>query len=123
MSFLRNTILFCVGGGSYTALELAFRRRSHISMFCLGGACFLAIGRFDRRFPRLNPGAKMAAGSAICTAGELAVGLALNRDHRIWDYRALPLNFRGQICPAFSLVWMPVSLIAGQLYRICDRHL
>ena len=123
MSIFRNAILFCIGGGSYTALELAWRRRSHISMFCLGGACFLAIGQFNRRHPRLNPAAKMAAGSALCTAGELATGLALNRDYRIWDYRNLPLNFLGQICLPFSIAWMPVSGLAGWIYNQCDKRL
>lgn len=123
MSILRNAVLFSIGGGCYTALELAWRRRSHISMFALGGACFLAIGRFHRRHPRLHPAAKMAACSAICTAGELATGLVLNRDHRIWDYRELPLNFMGQICLPFSLLWMPVSSAAAWLYRQCDRRL
>lgn len=123
MSILRNAVLFSIGGGCYTALELAWRRRSHVSMFCLGGACFLAIGQFDRRHPRLHPAAKMAAGSAICTAGELATGLVLNRDYKIWDYRDLPANFLGQVCLPFSLLWMPVTGMAGMLYRWCDKRL
>lgn len=123
MSILRNSILFTIGGGCYTALELLWRRRSHISMFFLGGGCFLAIGRFYRRHPRLNPAMKMAAGSAICTAGELATGLALNRDYAIWDYRRVPGNFLGQICLPFSLLWMPVSAVAAGLYRWCEARL
>ncbi len=123
MSTLRNSILFSIGGGCYTALELAWRRRSHVSMFLLGGVCFLAIGRFDRAHPRMNPAAKMAACSCIVTAGELATGLALNRDHKIWDYRDLPANFRGQICLPFSLLWMPVSGMAAGIYRWCDKRL
>lgn len=122
MSIPKNTLLFTLGGGCYTALELLWRGRSHVSMFCLGGACFLAIGKLDqkRRFSRLGT---MISGSAICTAGELATGLILNRDHRIWDYSRLPLNFRGQICLPFSLIWMPVSLIGAELYRWADRKL
>lgn len=123
MSVLRNLILFCIGGGSYTGLELLWRRRSHISMFLLGGACFLAIGRFYRRHPRLHPLAKMAAGSAICTTGELVVGLTLNRGYTIWDYRKVPLNFLGQICLPFSALWMPLSALAGWLYRRCTERL
>lgn len=123
MSFPKKAILFTIGGGSYTALELAFRRRSHWSMFCLGGACFLSIGALFRRCPQMGVPARMATGSAMCTAGELAVGLALNRDHRIWDYRNLPMNFRGQICLPFSLLWMPLSLVAGSLYDFCEPKL
>ena len=111
----RKVLLFSIGGATYTGLELLWRRRSHWSMFCLGGICFLAIGHLDRKF-RLSAPTKMVAGSAVCTTGELLTGLALNRDHRIWDYSRLPLNFRGQICAMYSLLWIPVSLAAIVLY-------
>ena len=78
-----------------------------------------------KKDPALNPDLweKLLAGSAICTAGELLFGLLFNRDHRIWDYRGLPLNFRGQICPVFSLLWIPVSGLALWLYRLCSAVL
>lgn len=110
--------LFSIGGGAYVLLELLYRQRSHWTMFLLGGGCFLALGALDRR---AHPLKRMAAGSGICTAGELLVGLTFNRDFHIWDYRALPLNFQGQICLAFSLIWGPVSLAAGELYRLLER--
>lgn len=123
MDFLKNTILFTVGGGAYTALELIFRRRSHISMFFLGGGCFLALGRLWRKGYRLGILPRMVLGSAVCTAGELAVGLTVNRDHSIWDYRRLPGNFLGQISVPFSVLWMALTPVAGMLYRWCDRRL
>lgn len=121
MNILKNAILFTVGGGAYTALELLFRKRSHESMFFLGGGCFLALGRIWQR--KTHPARKLAAGAAAVTAGELITGLALNRDHRIWDYRKLPLNFRGQICLPFSLLWMLLTPAAGMLYRWCEKRL
>lgn len=123
MNFLKNAILFTIGGGAYTSLELMWRRRSHISMFFLGGACFLAIGRLWQNRPQMRPLTGMAAGSAICTAGELATGLAVNRDYSVWDYRRLPGNFRGQICLPFSVLWMPLSAVAAKVYQWCDRRL
>ena len=116
MRFGKQVLLFCIGGGSYVCLELLWRGRSHWTMFALGGGCFLAIGELGKRLagaPRLL---RAAAGSAVCTAGELLTGLVFNRDYRIWDYRALPGNFRGQICLPFSLLWMPLSLLAEELY-------
>ena len=110
----KKAVLFTIGGGIYVTLELLWRRRSHWTMFALGGGCFLALGRLN---PRLHPLIRMGLGSAICTAGELAVGLIFNRDHRIWDYRALPWNYRGQICLLFSLFWAPLSLAGGWLCR------
>ena len=115
----KKAYLFTVGGGIYVSLELLWRGRSHWTMFLLGGGCFLALGRLD---PKLHPLARMGLGSAICTAGELAVGLLFNRDHGIWDYRGLPGNFRGQICPLFSLLWAPLSLVGGDLCRWLAGH-
>ena len=122
MTLPKNTLLFAIGGGSYTGLELLWRGRSHWSMFLLGGGCFLAIGKLSARYRLSIPG-KMLAGSLICTAGELATGLLLNRDHRIWDYSAVPLNFRGQICLPFTLLWMPLSLAADWIYKAADKQL
>lgn len=119
----RNTVLFTMGGGTYVALELLFRRRSHWSMFLLGGACFLAIGIPGRYLKGRHLALRSVVGAGVITAGELATGLALNRDHRIWDYRNLPMNFRGQICLPFSLLWMPLSLVAGSLYDFCEPKL
>ena len=116
----KTFVLFTVGGGIYTGLELLYRGRSHLSMFALGGGCFLAIGSLGRKYPRLPLRTRAVLGSLICTGGELATGLLLNRDHHIWDYRGLPLNFRGQICLPFSLLWIPLSAAAAVLFRWLD---
>ena len=116
----RRGILFAMGGSIYVSLELLWRRRSHWTMFVLGGGCFLLLGRLN---PRLSPLVRMGLGSALCTAGELLVGLVFNRDFRIWDYRMVPLNFRGQICLPFSLLWAPLSLIGGGLCRKMSNFL
>ena len=123
MFFLKNVILFTIGGGAYTSLELLWRRRSHISMFFLGGGCFLALGRLWRKRTRMGTLPRMIAGSALCTAGELATGLLVNRGYAVWDYRSLPGNVRGQICLPFSALWMMLTPVAGVLYRWCDRRL
>ena len=114
---VKKAYLFTVGGGLYVSLELLWRGRSHWTMFALGGGCFLAIGALGKRLAGAHRILRASAGSAVCTAGELLTGLVFNRDHRIWDYRALPGNFRGQICLPFSLLWMPLSLLAEVVYR------
>ena len=118
----KNAVLFAVGGGIYTALELAWRGRSHITMFCLGGGCFLAIGELGRKFPGLSRSRRAELGDLICTAGELVTGLVFNRDYHIWDYRELPGNFLGQICLPFTLLWIPLSGLAGELFRLLDKN-
>lgn len=112
----KKIVLFAVGGGVYTSLELLWRGRSHWTMFVLGGGCFLAIGELGRRCQKLPLLTRAVLGSAVCTAGELIIGLIFNRDYSIWDYRRLPGNFRGQICLPFSLLWVFLSALAEWLY-------
>ena len=108
----KNLLLFCLGGGSYVGLELLWRGRSHSSMFLAGGTCFLLLGKLPRwgRVPRA------VAGSGVITAVELLFGLTMNRDYAVWDYRGQPGNFLGQICPLYSLLWIPVAAMALRLH-------
>lgn len=92
-------------------------------MFVAGGVCFLLIGHLGEVRPRLPLPVRMLAGAGIITMVELAAGLLVNRTYQIWDYREQPGNFLGQICPMFSLLWIPVSLMALVLYRCLDRGL
>ena len=57
----------------------------------------------------------------MITAVELAAGLLVNRDYHIWDYRGLPLNYRGQVCLPFSLLWIPVSSAGMGLYGMVNE--
>ena len=117
----KNAFLFTVGGGAYVMLELVYRARSHITMFALGGGCFLAIGQLGRMDPRPPLPLRAVVGSFICTAGELLTGLIFNRTYQIWDYRELPLNYQGQICLPFSLLWVPLSALAAVIFDWLDR--
>lgn len=122
MKILRSIILFYIGGTAYMILEFLWRGRSHGSMFLLGGLCFLLVGGTNR-FHKIPFPLRLILGSGIITALELATGLLCNRDHRVWDYRNQPFQYRGQICLAYSLLWVPVSLMAMQLYAITQKRL
>ena len=103
------------------ALELLWRQRSHASMFLAGGLCFTLLGKLRQyRLPRLL---RSGIGAGLITAVELGTGLAWNRDHRIWDYRGLPGNLWGQICPLFALLWLPLAFIAMELYPRLEHRL
>ena len=119
MEILKKTALGCIGGGAYVGLEVLWRGYSHISMFAAGGLCFLLLGRMSR----LPWGARAALGPVVITGVELAAGLLVNRNYQVWDYRTIPGNFLGQICPAYTLLWLPVSLTAMALYGHLDRLL
>lgn len=121
MKIWKYSFLFCLGGGVYAIVELLWRGRTHGSMFLLGGACFLLLGKL-RRLPLSWPSLTVLGAIAV-TAGELATGLLVNRDYSVWDYRGLPANFLGQICLQFSLLWMPLSLFAMGLYSSVEKRL
>lgn len=120
MKIWKKTFLFYLGGMLYCGLELLWRGRTHGSMFLLGGLCFLILGRVGRW--RLNLFARAVLGGLFITLGELAVGMLVNRQYQVWDYRSLPMNFRGQICPRYTLFWIFLSPIGFLVYRkIADR--
>ncbi len=121
MQYKKTAAQFCIGGSAYVGLELVWRGRSHISMFGAGGLCYLLLGKLEKT--ALPPFLRSIAGAGIITAVELGTGLAVNRDHHVWDYRGLPGNFRGQICPAFMALWAPLSLAGMVLYRRTERLL
>lgn len=123
MKIWKNCMLFYLGGMIYLFLEFSFRGWSHGSMFLAGGLCFLGLGWLLRQFPRMPLAVKTVLGAALVTAVELAAGLLVNRDLRIWDYSGLRYNFRGQICLNFSLLWMPVSLAGMWLYERVKKYL
>ena len=121
MKIGRKALEFCIGGGTYVGLELLYRRRSHSSMFLAGGICFLGLGKLGKT--KLPPWSKPLFGAAIITTVELLTGLLFNRKFTVWDYRDQPGNYRGQICPLFCLLWIPLSTIAMRFYRLLDNRL
>ena len=123
MAAIYHIFLFFVGGSGYVGLELLWRGRSHISMFLAGGVSVLLLGGLNRTEPRLPLPLRAVAGAGVITMVELAAGLLFNRDHSVWDYRGMWGNWMGQICPLFSLLWIPVALLALGLYSLLDTAL
>ena len=123
MKVLKTIFLFFIGGTGYVALECLWRGWSHWSMFLAGGSCFLLLGRLNTVRPRLPLPLRALTGAGIITMIELLAGLLVNRDYGVWDYRHLPANFHGQICLRFSLLWIPISLGAMELYSWLQKRL
>ena len=121
MKIWKKSLLFYLGGAAYMTLEFIWRGRSDGSMFLLGGSCFLTLGQLRKL--RLPLPILTMLGAAAVTGLELAAGLAVNRDYGVWDYRLMPLNFRGQICLPYSLLWMPVSLAGMVLYDKAEKRI
>ena len=121
MKIWRKMVLFYTGGCLYVGLELLWRQRSHWSMFLAGGLCFTLLGQLrEWKLPRLL---RSGVGALMITAVELGTGLLWNRDHRVWDYRGIPGNLWGQICPLFTLLWLPVAFAAMEVYPQLERRL
>ena len=112
MSLCRKLAIFLAGGTAYVGVELLWRGRSHVSMFAAGGLCLLLIGELEEQAGDLPLPARTVLGAAVITMVELATGLLVNRNYTVWDYRGMPGNFLGQICPQFCLLWLPLSWLA-----------
>lgn len=123
MKLCKYAALYSVGGAAYVVLELLWRGRSHVSMFLAGGLCFVLLGFLNRAEPRLPLWLRLPAGALVITMVELAAGLIVNRQYAVWDYRNQWGNFCGQICPAFFLIWIPVSALAMAAYELLEPQL
>lgn len=112
---LKAVVLLLIGGTTYFCIELLWRGYSHVSMFFVGGLCFLAIGSINEYFPwTLGIVQQSVIGAALTTMIEFVAGLILNiwLGLGIWDYSNLPFNVLGQICLPFYFAWMGLSCVA-----------
>ena len=109
----RRLVLFAIGGFAYCLIELIWRGYSHMSMFAVGGVCFVLVGGIKDFLPwKLGLIWHCLIGGAIITIVELVSGLVLNvwLGLAVWNYSDLPLNFAGQICVSFSALWVLASM-------------
>lgn len=114
MKIYEYIFLFLIGGFSYFYMEILFRGFSHFSMIICGGLCFIACGVINQLTSfRLSVITQMIISSIIITFMELITGYIVNiRLHwNVWDYSKLPYNFHGQICLAYSCIWLVLSLL------------
>ena len=111
--YLKYLFLFTIGGLLYNILELAWRDRTHWTMFILGGLCFICLGLINELVPWEMPLWKQALlGAGIITVLEFLTGCFINLwlGWQVWDYSQMPGNLLGQVCPQFFVLWIPVSL-------------
>ena len=112
---LKLLLLFTIGGAIYGGIEIAARGFTHISMFIVGGICFVLIGGINQYVKRQIPiTVQMLISMVIITALELASGLIVNTwlGLEVWDYSGESYNFMGQICLRASAIWVYLSLAA-----------
>lgn len=130
---IKYLTLFFFGGTAYYAIELLWRGHSHPSMIACGGTCFVLLYLLSfvgnsvksSAVAPLLPTLRAAFGALCITATELAFGVVLNLGLHlnIWDYSAMPLNFMGQICLTFSLLWFLLSLPTIKLCNVMEKYI
>lgn len=112
--FLKYLFLFILGGSSYVGIELLYRGYSHISMFVVGGCCFLFIGLINEILSWETPiELQILYGLIFTLFIEFVSGCILNLWLKldIWDYSNLPFNLLGQISLLFAILWIPIILV------------
>lgn len=111
----KYAFLLVIGGLAYILIELLFRGRTHISMFFLGGVCFISVGLINEVLSWNTPLViQMLIGGMIITLLEFISGCVLNLllGLNVWDYSNMYGNVLGQICPLFSFIWVMLSGVA-----------
>jgi uncharacterized membrane protein len=103
----RELILFAIGGLAYVCIELIYRGYSDVSMFFVGGLCFVI---FPWQMPLIS---QQFISMIVVTAIEFVSGVLLNLcwGWDVWDYSNMPYNLCGQICLLFSVIWFFLSLL------------
>ena len=109
----KYSFLFDAGGVLYVLIQLAWRGRSHWTMFVLGGLCFVYLGLINEVLHWDTPlWQQVWIGAVGITALEFLTGCVVNLwlGWGVWNYSGIPGNILGQICPQYTVLWMPVSL-------------
>ena len=107
-------LLFVFGGLMYMGVEILFRGYTHLSMFFVGGLCFVLVGGINEKLPwNMAFVSQMMIASLLVTAVEFFAGVILNLllGLGVWDYSTLPYNLLGQISLIFSVGWFFLSAI------------
>ena len=68
--------------------------------------------------------ASVVVTAAVCTTIDFTCGMICNQNYEVWDYRAIPFNFMGQVCLQNSAVYtVAATLILWAFYPMMDRGL
>lgn len=113
--FLKYLFLFWFGGSFYITLEVLWRGYSHWTMGVLAGLVFISVGLLNEIWSwDTSIIIQILIGTIVATTGEFITGCIVNLwlGWDIWDYSDMWGNILGQICPAFIVLWIPISLLS-----------
>lgn len=115
----KNSILFLLGAVGYGITEILWRGHTHWTMLLAGGICFTFYYKLcedEKNMPFLI---KCFIGAILITCIELIFGTVINigLGWNVWDYSHIPMNFYGQICLPFFILWF---LLCIPLTFLCE---
>ena len=120
---MKYIFIFLVGGASYNLVEYLWRGYSHWTMTVDGGICLVGIYMICT-YTDMNFIYKVMSGAMLITAVELASGLIINKLLKmiVWDYSDIPMNFMGQICLPYSLLWVALCIPLMAIIELVVNH-
>ena len=123
---LEFSAVFLSGAAIYGTIETLSRGWTHWSMLLAGGICMSIMYRIANRTPyRLWQ--KWVLSAAVITTVEFLLGVIFNLylNWHIWDYSTRSCNLMGQICPAYTAMWLGLSVpgiwLCGKLYFLLHQ--
>ena len=121
----KNIIFFSSGGIGYGIIEVLWRGRTHWTMIIAGGICFIIFSKIAEKYKKRHIAYKAALCAAGVTAIELIFGIVFNLIFKmdVWDYSNMPLNFLGQICLIYTLLWGILGCAFIPLADLMNRKL
>lgn len=118
----KYALCFGIGAVGYAAIEVIWRGYTHWTMVIAGGLCFIIFSVVEEYFHGRSLPFKAAVCALGVTAVELIFGVVFNLIFKmgVWDYSHIPLNFLGQICPLFSLMWAGIAIVFLPLAEVIN---
>ena len=125
LKFKKYAVFFIICGLGYAIIELLWRGRTHWSMMLAGGICFILFSVIAEKLR----GQRLLYKAILCalavTAVEFIFGIVFNIILRmqVWDYSGVPLNFLGQICLLYTVIWGILGLIFVPLADFLNKKM
>lgn len=125
MKFWKYLFMFLLGCFIYSLIEIAARGYTHWSMCLTGGFCLAMLYGINNRFSYISIWLRAVLGAVIITGAEFVVGFLVNIRHswNVWDYSYMPMNFMGQICLVYSVIWYGLCFVGFYICSRADRRL
>ena len=100
-----------------------YRGTSDVTMmFCASICAIPMLGLNELYNYEMNFILQILICGLFCTFVELIFGLLFNADYHIWDYRNMPFNYKGMICPQFFLLWCIIACVIIPLLDYIDCY-